>query len=70
MYGGDGNDTLDDAPRTHHDHDYYNGGSGNDEIFSRDGVRDTIVCGSGDDVAKVDHRDSVAGDCEDVIRIG
>src|SRR5206468_2895465 len=57
LYGGPGNDTL-------------HAGRGNDEIFSRDGKRDTVVCGSGHDVAKVDHKDKVAGDCEQVIRIG
>ena len=70
MYGGAGNDVLDDSPRSHQDADYYDGGPGSDEIFSRDGKRDTVVCGSGHDVAKVDHKDKVAGDCETVIRIG
>ena len=70
MYGGAGNDVLDDAPRTHQDADYYDGGPGNDVIFSRDGERDVVVCGPGHDVAKVDHEDKVAGDCEQVIRQG
>ena len=70
MKGGPGNDTLDDAPRTHQDRDHFDGNEGNDEIFSRDGLRDTIVCGSGHDIAKADHADKVASDCEQVIRIG
>jgi len=70
MYGGAGNDLLDDSPRSHQDADYYDGGPGSDEIFSRDGKRDTVVCGSGHDVAKVDRKDKVAGDCESVIRQG
>jgi len=61
---------LDDAPRSQQNRDYYDGGPGNDEIFSRDGRRDTIVCGPGHDVAKVDHLDLVAHDCESVIRVG
>src|SRR2546421_403472 len=65
-----GDDVLDDSPRSHQDADYYDGGPGSDEIFSRDGKRDTVVCGSGHDVAKVDHKDKVAGDCESVIRVG
>jgi Ca2+-binding RTX toxin-like protein len=70
MYGGAGNDTLDDSPRASQAADYYDGGPGSDEIFSRDGKRDTVVCGSGHDVAKVDRKDKVAGDCESVIRQG
>src|SRR5205807_7069407 len=63
MYGGRGNDTLDDAPRRQQSSDYYDGGPGNDTIFSRDGHADTIVCGSGYDTALVDHKDKVARDC-------
>ncbi|MDQ3934566.1 MAG: hypothetical protein M3340_08030 [Actinomycetota bacterium] len=70
MKGGDGADTLDDAARTRQDPDSFSGGGGNDEIYSRDGRRDTVRCGSGRDVAKADRRDKVASDCERVIRIG
>ena len=70
MEGGAGNDTLDDAPRKHKDKDRFSGGSGNDEIFSRDGLRDTVNCGAGSDVAKADSKDKVASDCERVIRVG
>ncbi|MEA2307865.1 MAG: hypothetical protein QOI65_151, partial [Thermoleophilaceae bacterium] len=52
------------------DKDTYEGGAGDDEIFSRDGLRDTVKCGSGQDVAKVDSADKVSSDCEQVIRIG
>jgi Ca2+-binding RTX toxin-like protein len=50
--------------------DVVHGGSGNDEIFSRDGTRDYVDCGPGSDVAKVDHKDVVAHNCEHVIRQG
>ncbi len=70
MEGGDGNDVLDDAARSHADRDRFSGGAGRDEIFSRDGKRDSVKCGPGADVAKVDSRDAVASDCEHVIRLG
>jgi Ca2+-binding RTX toxin-like protein len=70
IQGGPGSDTLDDAARSHQDPDRFSGGDGNDEIYSRDGRRDSVNCGSGRDVAKVDSRDEVASDCERVIRIG
>ena len=71
MYGDAGNDVLDDAPRNGPSGtDWFYGGAGRDEIFSRDGTKDYVDCGSGSDVAKVDHRDVVAGNCESVIRQG
>jgi len=42
-------------------------GSGNDVIFARDGTRDTINCGTGQDTATVDAKDRVSG-CEKVVR--
>jgi Ca2+-binding RTX toxin-like protein len=71
MNGGAGNDTLDDAPRggaTAGDH--LNGGAGNDDIYSRDGKRDYVDCGSGNDIAKADHKDKVAANCEKIVKIG
>jgi hypothetical protein len=71
MYGDDGNDVLDDAPRNGPSgSDSFYGGGGNDEIFSRDGTKDYVDCGAGQDVAKVDSQDSVAGNCEQVVRQG
>ena len=71
MNGGAGNDTLDDAPRGGASAgDHFNGGAGNDDIYSRDGKRDYVDCGSGRDIAKVDHKDKVAGNCEKIVKIG
>ena len=71
MNGGPGNDTLDDAARHHSSAgDAFHGGPGNDDIYSRDGKRDTVDCGPGNDIAKADHADKVAGNCERVVKIG
>ena len=40
------------------------GGGGDDVIAARDGQRDVVSCGPGDDRAKVDRKDRVANDCE------
>ena len=57
--------------------DVIDGGSGRDVIFAgpdtdivraRDGVRDVISCGPGRDTVYADKRDSVAKDCERVVR--
>jgi Ca2+-binding RTX toxin-like protein len=55
LYGGKGRDRLD-------------GGAGNDRIYARDGARDAIRCGPGRDQVSADRLDSVARDCETVIR--
>jgi Ca2+-binding RTX toxin-like protein len=55
LVGGKGHDTL-------------NGGRGNDRIFARDGVRDHINCGSGNDSVRADRADVVARNCEHVSR--
>jgi Ca2+-binding RTX toxin-like protein len=71
MNGGAGNDTLDDAPRGGASAgDKLNGGAGNDDIFSRDGKRDYVDCGSGNDIAKVDSKDKVAANCERIVKVG
>jgi len=56
-----GPDTLTGTAKS----DYLNGGTGNDTIEARDGVADTVVCGSGADIARVDGMDLVLG-CESV----
>ena len=56
--------------------DVITGGDGNDKIDARDGAVDTVTCGAGDDVAKLDADDVIAdateenpnGSCERVIR--
>ena len=44
------------------------GGDGRDVIVVRDGARDTVSCGSGRDTVHADRKDSVARDCEQVLR--
>ncbi len=46
------------------------GGDGRDEIFTRDGWRDSVDCGSGRDEVRADRRDFVSRDCERVFRSG
>ncbi len=58
--------------------DVITGGDGNDKIDARDGAVDTVTCGAGTDVAKLDEDDVIAdateenpnGSCETVIRGG
>jgi len=54
LFGGSGSDTLD-------------GGSGGDRIYSADGSRDTVRCGTGFDSVIADRLDRVSG-CERVTR--
>jgi Ca2+-binding RTX toxin-like protein len=54
--GGSGKDTFD-------------AGAGNDVVNSRDGVRETIVCGSGRDKLIADRLDIARG-CESISRRG
>jgi hypothetical protein len=44
-----------------------NGRAGNDHINARNGVRETVSCGTGNDTATVDRGDRVQG-CEHVRR--
>lgn len=74
--GRGGNDTIaggggDDRIVGGDGRDIVNGGNGNDVIDVQDGEVDRVVCGEsrGDrDVVKVDRRDGVDADCEDVRR--
>lgn len=61
LHGGRGPDEITDGPGR----DFASGGHGNDTIRSRDGDRDTVRCGRGNDTAVTDNRDQVRG-CEDV----
>jgi hypothetical protein len=48
--------------------DRINGRGENDRVLARDGFRDKVACGAGDDTAKVDRRDKVGRSCEHVKR--
>jgi len=63
MVGGRGDDELFDD----HGHDVLRGGPGNDRFSTRDGNRDTVHCGPGEDVAIGDMHDAYSG-CEHVYR--
>lgn len=62
--GGTGDDDLYGEPGS----DIIVGGEGGDFIESKDGHRDYVICGPGDDVASVDEFDAVSSDCETVYR--
>jgi Ca2+-binding RTX toxin-like protein len=62
--GGGGADTLTGGPGR----DRISGGAGRDTILARDGEPDTVRCGSEYDIAIVDPADTVARDCEGVLR--
>lgn len=49
--------------------DYAFAGAGNDRIYARDGNRDVVKCGPGDDVAVIESLDRARRDCERV-RVG
>lgn len=61
--GGSGNDALTGGSQA----DDFDGGAGNDTIVSRDGTRETVVCGPGFDRVTADVLDVTAG-CESVSR--
>lgn len=63
LLGGPGDDRLVGGPG----HDLISGGPGDDRIFARDGVRDRVECGPGDDLAVIDRFDRIRG-CERVKR--
>ena len=48
--------------------DVVTGGAGDDRIHVRDGERDDVTCGDGEDMVVADQFDSVADDCEVVHR--
>ena len=60
--GGDGDDRLAGGPGL----DAYEGGEGNDTLYARDGVREGVLCGGGQDAGDADLEDDVAADCEGV----
>jgi uncharacterized repeat protein (TIGR01451 family) len=60
LYGGSGDDLLVGGLGG----DTIDGGTGNDLIRARDGQRDTIRCGAGNDTVEADRHDSVSHDCE------
>jgi uncharacterized delta-60 repeat protein len=74
LYGGGGNDKLtgadgNDFLRGDSGRDSYRGGAGNDSISARDGVRESVNCGTGSrDKATVDRNDKVSRNCERVRR--
>jgi Ca2+-binding RTX toxin-like protein len=63
LWGGVGRDRLVGGPGTN----YISGGPGRDSISAANGSEDTIDCGTGRDVARVDRFDFVRG-CERVLR--
>ena len=81
LFGGPGADRLDGGRHPDLLHggpgrDRFLGRGGNDTILTRDGVRDTVVCGTNGptnrpelDLAYVDRFDRVARDCERVARL-
>jgi Ca2+-binding RTX toxin-like protein len=74
LWGGQGADTLDGGPGTDQligDTIYaYEGGDGNDRIEARDGERDEVMCGGGEDTVIADANDDVYIECENVDRAG
>lgn len=65
LEGGEGDDLLDGGSAPAFAGDNLEGGAGNDTLRSRNGVGDSLDCGSGEDVALVDQWDRVRG-CETV----
>jgi Tol biopolymer transport system component len=64
LFGGAGADRLHGGPGR----DVLRSGSGDDTALVRDGARDQVICGKGQDVVRADRRDRLSG-CERV-RIG
>jgi Ca2+-binding RTX toxin-like protein len=60
--GGGGNDRISVGGATNR----ASGGAGNDRISARNGKRDKINCGGGQDVVRADAKDRVTGNCETV----
>ena len=62
---GDGNpNTLDGGPGP----DLLDAGAGNDLLLARDGALDGLTCGLGADSGSADSDDTVAADCESILR--
>jgi hypothetical protein len=66
LNGGGGNDRLSVGGATNR----ASGGAGNDRISARNGKRDKINCGRGNDTVRADRNDRVLGNCENVRRGG
>jgi Ca2+-binding RTX toxin-like protein len=64
LSGGPGNDVLTGGSGR----DSLRGGSDRDRIRARDGRRDRVTCGTGNDTVIADRSDSVSRDCEHVAR--
>ena len=62
LYGGDGDDTLDQFSSEGEDVIY--GGDGNDGLAAKDGQRDKLYCGKGKDGYFADKNDYVDSSCE------
>lgn len=62
LSGGPGNDELYAGPGR----DTLLGGTGDDFVETKDGERDYVECGPGDDAASVDPRDRVSNTCETI----
>ena len=62
--GAAGDDALDGGPGA----DTFAGGAGIDNLKARDGVQETLACGSEADSAEADHNDGADADCEVVNR--
>lgn len=58
--GGEGDDRIEGRLGA----DRFDGGAGNDTILARDGVADTVTCGTGIDTVDADPIDVLAADCE------
>lgn len=65
LTGGDGDDRLVGGKGVNR----YDAGPGNDDVKAANGRRELVSCGEGQDRARVDRRDRVAG-CEKVTRVG
>lgn len=64
IFGGAGNDKLTGGAGN----DKLYGDAGNDTIYARDGNRDVVDCAGGHDVVYADKRDTVARNCEIIVR--
>jgi hypothetical protein len=63
--GGSGADQLVGGPGA----DTVDAGDGDDTVEANDGTIDAVACGSGDDGVTADVTDTVAADCERVVRV-
>ena len=64
LTGGEGNDTLSGGKQVNR----YDAGAGDDSVNAVNKKRELVSCGTGNDRARVDKRDRVAG-CEHVTRV-